>query len=185
MPDVLGARVRHEQPCEDADGRRDEHGEEDAARARPHRVGRAVAAPGGDDGVGDRAEDGDAHRTADRAHEHVRPRHDGPLVPRHRRLGGDEGRGGDQAEPEADDEARACRRPHAGSRGREPERERTDRGDHEAEERRRPEADAHVEPARLLFLWLLRCFNSPGLLTLIYEFNKKFVELPHSDISGS
>ena len=36
-----------------------------------------------------------------------------------------------------------------------------------------------------LFLWLLRCFNSPGCLFPIYEFNRKYKGLPYSGISGS
>ena len=34
------------------------------------------------------------------------------------------------------------------------------------------------------FLQILRCFNSLGLLLLIYLLNKKFLELPHSEIHG-
>ena len=36
-----------------------------------------------------------------------------------------------------------------------------------------------------LFLRLLRCFNSPGCLLPIYEFNEQFLRLPYSGISGS
>ena len=36
-----------------------------------------------------------------------------------------------------------------------------------------------------LFLWLLRCFNSPGSLLHIYLLNMQFKEFPHSGTSGS
>ena len=36
-----------------------------------------------------------------------------------------------------------------------------------------------------LFLWLLRCFNSPGSLLHVYVLNMQFKEFPHSGTSGS
>jgi hypothetical protein len=41
-----------------------------------------------------------------------------------------------------------------------------------------------------LFLWVLRCFSSPGSLLLVYVFNQQILLVrnsgfPHSDISGS
>jgi hypothetical protein len=36
-----------------------------------------------------------------------------------------------------------------------------------------------------LLLWLLRCFNSPGCLYLLYEFKKEFYRLPYSGIFDS
>ncbi len=36
-----------------------------------------------------------------------------------------------------------------------------------------------------LFLQLLRCFNSLGLLVLVYGFNQPCIGLPHSETSGS
>ena len=36
-----------------------------------------------------------------------------------------------------------------------------------------------------LFLWLLRCFNSPGSLLHTYVLNMQFKEFPHSGTSGS
>ena len=36
-----------------------------------------------------------------------------------------------------------------------------------------------------LFLWLLRCFSSPGSLIPTYIFSRLYLRLPYSDISGS
>ena len=41
-----------------------------------------------------------------------------------------------------------------------------------------------------LFLWVLRCFSSPGALLLVYVFNREMLRVrrsgfPHSDILGS
>ena len=36
-----------------------------------------------------------------------------------------------------------------------------------------------------LLLWLLRCFNSPGSLSITYVFSNQYLGFPHSDTSGS
>ena len=46
------------------------------------------------------------------------------------------------------------------------------------------------EYLRFLFLWVLRCFTSPGIATVTYEFSESSYGIthtgfPHSEISGS